>query len=546
MRRRIRSRESRGFVLLLSIGIALLLGVGGLIAVNGTIAEVKSAGDQLRDKQAFFRADGAAQLCLGDLRNRINAQLSQSLAGVSMTAIGAFVPDNPSGFLAAHAGATAAGTERATLPAPAGGEQWPCTAAIDAQAPPVNISSGSSLGFVFQYRYAIEGTGTQGPVTRRVRLQGPFSVQVLATSFAQYALFTNAQRNAAGEVVWFTDRTSFSGPVHTNGQFNFSENPGPRFSGRVTSVSPRARFNNNGSPVERDSDHNGTRDVPIFASGFERGVDEIPMPLQSEASVQQAAALPGTDPAGLSPGVHLGVGADNTMTGGIYVKGNARITLGASGSSAAVYQITQGATTCTITADFSRNETTRQCGAGVTTTYSGVPNGMLFVEGDIQGLSGTVQRDTQATIAATGDVAITGNVTYEQHTGGPNPSAEGRTNLLGLMSWQGDVRITGSAPNNVQIHATVMTPYGEFKVDNHASGSPRGTATVLGGVIEDTYGAFGTFNATTGAAISGYGRNFVYDVRMAQGMAPPFFPTTGPISSTPAGLASRPNWLQIQ
>jgi hypothetical protein len=69
---------------------------------------------------------------------------------------------------------------------------------------------------------------------------------------------------------------------------------------------------------------------------------------------------------------------------------------------------------------------------------------------------------------------------------------------------------------------------------------------VLGGVIETTYGAFGTFNATTGAAITCYGRNFVYDVRMSQGMAPPFFPTTGPITSTPAGLASRPNWRQTQ
>jgi hypothetical protein len=252
------------------------------------------------------------------------------------------------------------------------------------------------------------------------------------------------------------------------------------------------------------------------------------------------------DTTALGTGVHLGADADSAMTGGIYVKGDASIALSTSGSTTAVYRITQAGTTCTVAANFSTNQTTKQCGAGVTTTYSGVPNGMIFVDGAIDGLSGTVQRDTQATIAATGNVNVTGNVTYEQHTACASPSAEGRTNLLGLMSWEGDVRIATSAPNDVKVHATVMTPYGEFKVENHSSGSPRGTATILGGVIENTYGAFGTFNATTGAAISGYGRNFVYDVRMSQGMAPPFFPTTGPISSTPAGLASRPNWRQTQ
>ncbi|MFB3819224.1 MAG: DUF4900 domain-containing protein [Candidatus Methylomirabilales bacterium] len=549
MRRRILRREERGFVLLLSIGFAMILGMAGVIAVNGTVGEAKSAGEQLRDKQAFFRADGSAQLCLGSLRSRINAQLPQALTGVSVTSIGAFVPNNPAGFLASFAGATAAGTQRATLTgsyAPDGATAYSCAATIDSQAPPANISSGSTLGFVFQYRYDITGTGTQGSLTRQVNLRGPFSIQVMATSFAQYALFTNAQTNAAGSTVWFTDRTSFTGPVHTNGQFNFSENPGPRFAGRVTSVSPTARFNNNGSPVERNSGHNGTVDVPIFGSGFQRGVESIPMPLQSESGAQRSAALPGVDTSGLNSGVHLGADGTNTMTGGIYVKGNASITLGTSGGSTAIYHITQAGTTCTVAANFSTNQTTKQCGAGLTATYAGVPNGMIFVDGAIDGLSGTVQRDTQATIAATGNVSVTGNVTYEQHTSGATPSAEGRTNLLGLMSWQGNVQIAPSAPNDVKVHATVMTPYGEFKVENHSSGSPRGTATVLGGVIENTYGAFGTFNAATGAPISGYGRNFVYDVRMSQGMAPPFFPTTGPVSSTTAGLAGRPNWWQTQ
>jgi hypothetical protein len=66
--------------------------------------------------------------------------------------------------------------------------------------------------------------------------------------------------------------------------------------------------------------------------------------------------------------------------------------------------------------------------------------------------------------------------------------------------------------------------YGVVQVDNYGSGSPRGTATILGGVISSYYGAFGTFNSY--GHVSGYSRNFVYDQRLNGGIAPPFFPTT--------------------
>ncbi len=110
------------------------------------------------------------------------------------------------------------------------------------------------------------------------------------------------------------------------------------------------------------------------------------------------------------------------------------------------------------------------------------------------------------------------------------------------MSWNGDVRIGTAAPNNINVHATVMTPNGEFKVDNYGSGSSRGTATILGGVIENTYGAFGTFSSS--GARTGYGRNFVYDTRMGKGLAPPFFPTIGSVIGNVTGINDRPNWQQ--
>jgi hypothetical protein len=84
------------------------------------------------------------------------------------------------------------------------------------------------------------------------------------------------------------------------------------------------------------------------------------------------------------------------------------------------------------------------------------------------------------------------------------------------------VRIGTAAPNNITIHGVVMAPHGVFSVDNYNNGSPRGTATILGGAITDFYGPFGTFSGSS--AISGYGRNFIYDGRMLEGRTPPYFP----------------------
>jgi len=107
------------------------------------------------------------------------------------------------------------------------------------------------------------------------------------------------------------------------------------------------------------------------------------------------------------------------------------------------------------------------------------------------------------------------------------------------------VRIGVGCPNDVNIHGIVMAPSngGEFKVDNYNSGSPRGTATLLGGAIVDYYGAFGTFDSS--GPRTGYGRSFVYDPRMLTGMAPPYFPvTTRFVSSEDGGLNNKLVWKE--
>jgi hypothetical protein len=130
---------------------------------------------------------------------------------------------------------------------------------------------------------------------------------------------------------------------------------------------------------------------------------------------------------------------------------------------------------------------------------------------------------------------------------------------MGIISWNNNIHIGTSAPDDVNIHATLMAPsttsgQGQVLVDSYNSSSygshantspPRGYATILGGVIMNVYGPFGTVagNPPT-QTYTGYARNFVYDKRMAQGMAPPYFPTIGNATSTLTGLTDRPNWRQ--
>ncbi|HPB68813.1 MAG TPA: hypothetical protein PKU74_07915, partial [Candidatus Omnitrophota bacterium] len=250
------------------------------------------------------------------------------------------------------------------------------------------------------------------------------------------------------------------------------------------------------------------------------------------------------------------------LNGGIYVKGNASsILLSVSGNNQ-VYTLTQGSTTIRVTTDAANNQTTvEDVGAGTSQTYTGLPDGLddsgtiIHVDGKIGSLSGTVESNSTVTVSGKNDIKITNNLVYSDYTpavGNPGdagyipPSATGTNNLLGMVSWEGDIRIGTGAPDDIQVHGTVLAQNGIFQVDNYDDSGvgPRGTATLLGGVVTDNYGAFGLFNGFTGAQISGYGRNFIYDQRMLVGAAPPYFPTLNTFIAFANDITDRMVWQE--
>lgn len=390
------------------------------------------------------------------------------------------------------------------------------------------------------YNYKISSTGTAVGVARKVITSGDFTVRVQHDNFARFALFDVHHGTPSGGKVWFTSRTDFSGPVHTNDQFRFYGNPSGTFDGLVTQHLPKAEFYNNGSSRSEDWDYNNQQtgvliDVPTFNAGYQRKVAEINLEssvTQDDLSDQARGGVGGS----YADGIYVNNDGSNVI-GGIYVKGNATVAMGKAQDDEAAYTITQGSTTKVITVNYTNNRTTVQTVGGGTSIYNGKPDGIddlgtiVYVDGAVDSLKGTVQKNSQVTISSQNSVVITDHIMYEEYNVGPPPDAQGKTNLLGILSWGGNVVIGNTAPNDINIHGSVMARNGIFTVDNYANrcyGNPSGgcgTVTLLGGAITNFYGAFGTFWPDTGNPRSGYGRNFVYDGRMAEGQAPPYFPS---------------------
>jgi hypothetical protein len=469
------------------------------------------------------------------------------------------------------------------------------------------------------YTFAVISDAQSALGRRRVLLSGPFSVKVQRTNFAKYALFTDTHLTPWGSPIWFTNRTTFDGPVHTNGEFRFAFfpqfgtpdplappcNPSRIASSPLTSVSGSAWFNNLGSPVELAANENVVsgvrRDAPVMPgcgptpdnnppANFSRGVSSVPMPtnpfsqkgvavgrdpndtsLVTNQQIRTAIPelAPGCPPtcAPVPAGIYIPRSGDlsGSMSGGIYVQGNLdSMTLSYSGANA-VYTLGQGGQTVTVTVDRTAGQTTitnNAWAAPQTRTFSGVPKGfqgpgnpnamIVYTEGNILSLKGTLGQNEQANIVASGSINITDHLVYQVPPVVTDPTSN-PTNVLGLYSSGGDITIGTSAPDDVTIHAVMMAGSAgiaynsSVNVTNYNVGNPRGQVHLIGGIIEKYYGPFGTFNPVTGDVMTGYGRDFKYDRRMSRGFSPPYFPTINlfeVVQGRDPLAGTRPTWRE--
>jgi len=585
--------NKRAVLLIIATIVMAMVSVLTGVYLATLVTEKRSVDDQRLAFQAMSLGDAGLDHAMAELRKRIAVDL---LAKVKNHTEGSYFngyASNPLGFLRDHAYAD--GQSQFTVDGSVarlnlipynlsgnvtGNYELTYNGTVISATAPLDVSANTTTHtYKFYYSFSIDSianvirgippkvvNGTtvyERPVSKRVIYTAvPLEIDIGRANFAKYALFTSHQhyhpkdKPWSSTTVWFTNNTNFQGPVHTNSRFAFSGNLSAHFTEKVTQQDTKATYNNGIYPeVSLDADRNGDIDVPVFEKGFDRGVAEIPLTPSITQSQLKTYSL-GTMS---DPGSGVWVANDGTKcVGGIYIRGNQGqdtdnpdIYMRVDGSNRQVYQVTRSGSTYNITVDTTANKT--YVTGAATLTYNGIPDGsthngtIIYVNDGIGALHGTVQSGTRATVSSELDIVISDNMTYQNYTASPL-SAAGTTNLLGVISWGGDVRIGTSAPKNVTVHGVIMAPHGVFGVDNHNDDEwphlgDRGVATLLGGVITDHYGPFGTFYPST----TGYGRNFVYDSRMMTGSAPPYFPYMNTFESVlvPAdALYHKPLWRE--
>ena len=459
------------------------------------------------------------------------------------------------------------------------------------------LSATQLTNQLFVMDYAITSTGTANNGKRIVVEQGSFSILMGQQSLNRYLFLVN---NAGGQGGYFGSSSVFNGPVHANSNWGFRGTP--RFTGPVTASDGNIWYHCGGAAVQSPTTSNPPCSVPVYSQGFQFNQPIINLPTSALGQARAALGLdPATDadgngipdqPTGLemcnklrlsvtcSPVVAPATGVyvpnnGGSVSGGIYVQGNVTgMTLDRPNPTQQRYRIVQGTRTTTILMDFTTNTTTvTTMPAGTTVTYSGVPNaqapvgtgganGQIFVNGTISGLTGPARtatvpnnspqhpvptgvpaalaKETQLNITATGQVGVSGDLTYEcDPTQVSNPTylaanSNCNTNgqplrtVLGVMSTTSNIQIQSTAPNDIYLWGSYFTstPGTGLTVQNLSSRAASGTMHLYSGIIQDMDQVRGMENSS-GTLVRGFNESFDYDARFATGaVTPPNFPTT--------------------
>src|SRR5215472_4469078 len=476
--------------------------------------------------------------------------------------------------------------------------------------------TGPVTGYKYVYNYTLQSVG-QAAGTQATTLTDRGSIIVNATlvpvnsttSFAAWGMFIDQWSPCSGTLVPGT----ISGPAFTNGAWTFGSTGSYIFTDTVGSANSDAgfQFSNKCDQLNASADKSGSQTIaPTFQAGFQTGQATVPLPandfnqkravLDGQGTNNNAvtssdlhSALKNVSGAsypsgGASSGVYLPyttVNGQPTVTGGgIYVESNSSLTTNVvlstatgpattaypNGTPQQVFTISQGspATVTTVTVDPGNNATTIVSGTS-TQTLVGVPHStdpvtnatspqtMLYVDGNINSLSGPGQgvpaiNDTSAvTVTAAGNVTVTGDILYKtepvtltqnQIPGEPADTLIPNNNngqTLGIFTASGDVQLNNKQANgNLEIDASLATIAAGGTGGLVNVGSQINTLTIVGGRIQNQIKNIAT---TT--------RNVYFDRRYSQnGFAPPWFPSThlslGAITSAHATTTvQRVQWL---
>jgi hypothetical protein len=156
---------------------------------------------------------------------------------------------------------------------------------------------------------------------------------------------------------------------------------------------------------------------------------------------------------------------------------------------------------------------------------SAAPNGVIYIDNGVARIQGTVKG--AYTIACSGTSSGKGTIWLDDdivYSKDPRTDPTS-TDMLGIVA-QSNVWITDNPANNnnININASIYVEQGGFGAQNYNTRPVSGTINLLGGIIQNTRQAVGTFN--NGVIKTGFSKSYRYDDRFMTA-SPPFFPGTG-------------------
>jgi hypothetical protein len=301
-------------------------------------------------------------------------------------------------------------------------------------------------------------------------------VDVTPTAFTDYLYYTNSDVGP-GSPGYFRTGDVIDGPIHINDMLAVWGDP--VFEHEVRTSATEIQYYNNGSLIQTSATSNAPNDIPDFQDGIVLG----------------AAVLPWLDEGDL-----------NTLKGmaGLSLA-NKKIVFGRdAGSGPMLGYVSYSNLNKDIWTDVELSSF----------------NGIIYVGGSCE-VSGIL--DGQATLVNNTSILIVDDLVYaDSDANGPRPGCD---DMLGLVA-SVTVSVADNVPNGSDcvVHAHIMAMNNQASiVDNYASGPPRGTFTIHGGMAQDKWGPVGTgYYDLDGVfhVLTGYERDFHYDWRL-RAMLPP-------------------------
>jgi hypothetical protein len=316
----------------------------------------------------------------------------------------------------------------------------------------------------------------------------------------------------SGNPLWFCTYDVIDGPLFTNDQISIFGDPqfldfvgsaygGPNDGNQNHDASFLYYNGDDHNHIESTLGQNAPFDNPLFAEGFQLGCNEIEYPTHPAI----------VDLKGMA------------MDGGIFKSGNYEVMFGrpdeVTGEPMYGY------------VSYRKNE------EWTDVEISSLEEPVLYVNGSIS-VSGVL--DGVMTVVSSGSMYIIDDVVYrDSGPDGPSPDCD---DLLGLVAGT-DLNISNTVPNQSDcvVHAAAISINNCFRVENWATGDPRGYLTFYGSMAQDFRGPVGTgyWDGQQFVVQTGYMKDYHYDPRLFE-IAPPGF-----IEFFQGGFATRLNWREV-